>query len=85
MTVESPVQGARAQKLGLQSAEDVEREWEEAHAGWTAHGVSQAWWFCPFCDCDFWSPSGARKHMKWKKHRVLRGDWYSELEGMGPK
>ena len=32
--------------------------------------------FRQFCDKDFWSPSGARKHMKTQDHPVLRWDWY---------
>jgi hypothetical protein len=62
----------RAQRLGLETAEDVEREFQAAKEGWSKGTL----YHCPFCDTDFWSASGARKHMKSRGHRVLRWDWY---------
>jgi hypothetical protein len=63
---------AKAQRLGLENREDVEKEFVEAKAGWSK-GTE---YHCPFCDKEFWSPSGARKHMKTQAHPVLRWDWY---------
>lgn len=63
---------AKAQALGLSTREDVEREFKEAKTGWS-QGTD---YHCPFCDVDFWSVSGARKHMKTQEHPVLRMDWY---------
>jgi hypothetical protein len=62
----------KAQRLGLESREDVEKEYLAAKSGWST-GTA---YHCPFCDKDFWSPSGARKHMKAQDHPVLRWDWY---------
>lgn len=58
--------------LGLYTPEDVEREFIAAKEGWSK-GTE---YHCPFCNKEFWSPSGARKHMKTQGHRVLRWDWY---------
>lgn len=72
----------KAQKLGLYTVADVEREFREARQGWSGASAPPhtAWWHCPICDHDFWSPSGARKHMKANKmHHVLRMDWYEEF------
>jgi hypothetical protein len=63
---------AKAQRLGLLTREDVDKEFVEAKQGWSKGSV----YHCPFCDKDFWSPSGARKHMKTQEHPVLRWDWY---------
>jgi hypothetical protein len=63
---------AKAQRLGLETRDDVEREFAEAKQGWSK-GTE---YHCPFCDRDFWSSSGARKHMKTRGHPVLRWDWY---------
>jgi hypothetical protein len=63
---------AKAQKLGLETREDVEKEFVDAKSGWSK-GTE---YHCPFCDKEFWSPSGARKHMKTNEHPVLRWDWY---------
>lgn len=62
----------KAQRLGLETAEDVEREFAEAKEGWS-RGKE---YHCPYCDKNFTSASGARKHMKLKEHSVLRWDWY---------
>ena len=62
----------KAQGLGLESREDVDKEFQAAKSGWSK-GTE---YHCPFCDKDFWSPSGARKHMKAQDHPVLRWDWY---------
>jgi hypothetical protein len=63
---------AKAQKLGLLTREDVEKEFVAAKSGWSKGSL----YHCPFCDVDLWSPSGARKHMKTQDHPVLRWDWY---------
>jgi hypothetical protein len=62
----------KAQQLGLDTLEDVEEEFVAAKTGWS-RGTD---YHCPVCDTDFWSPSGARKHMKVGGHLVLRWDWY---------
>ena len=62
----------KAQGLGLESREDVDKEFQAAKSGWSK-GTE---YHCPFCNKDFWSPSGARKHMKAQDHPVLRWDWY---------
>jgi hypothetical protein len=62
----------KAQRMGLVTREDVEKEFVAAKSGWS-RGTE---YHCPFCDKDFWSPSGARKHMKTREHPVLRWDWY---------
>jgi hypothetical protein len=62
----------KAQRLGLATAEDVDKEFVAAKTGWSK-GTD---YHCPFCDKDFASPSGARKHMKTQNHKVLRWDWY---------
>ena len=62
----------KAQRLGLETREDVEKEYAEAKAGWS-RGTE---YHCPFCNKDFSSPSGARKHMIRAGHPVLRWDWY---------
>jgi hypothetical protein len=66
------VTSERALKLGLRTLADVEREFKEAKQGWSL-GTD---YHCPFCNADFWSVSGARKHMKTNEHPVLRMDWY---------
>ena len=63
---------SKAQRLGLETREDVEKEFVAAKSGWSK-GTE---YHCPFCDKDFWSPSGARKQMKTNDHPVLRWDWY---------
>ena len=86
----APLLSARARQLGLQSKEDVEREYADQTAyhggleGWSAgakhtESALDVLYHCPFCDADFWSPSGARKHMKAQGHPVLRWDWYGEV------
>jgi hypothetical protein len=62
----------KAKQLGLHTLADVEKEFKEAKTGWSK-GTE---YHCPFCNKDFWSPSGARKHMKTQNHPVLRTDWY---------
>lgn len=62
---------AKAQQLGLETREDVEKEFQDAKQGWSL-GTE---YHCPFCDKDLYSPSGARKHMKTQGHPVLRWDW----------
>ncbi len=62
----------KARLLGLETPEDVEKEFIEAKRGWSQGKL----YHCPFCDKDFTSVSGARKHMKTHGHRVLRWDWY---------
>lgn len=62
----------RAQALGLFTAEDVEAEYRAAKSGWSKGND----YHCPFCNREFWSPSGARKHMSKRGHKVLRVDWY---------
>jgi hypothetical protein len=63
---------AKARRLGLETRADVEREFAAAKTGWST-GTA---YHCPFCDTDFWSASGARKHMRTREHPVLRWDWY---------
>lgn len=63
---------ARVRALGLETRADVEREFAAAKQGWSQGTL----YICPFCDKDFYSPSGARKHMKTQDHPVLRWDWY---------
>jgi hypothetical protein len=62
----------KARRLGLETRADVEREFAAAKTGWST-GTA---YHCPFCDTDFWSASGARKHMQTRGHPVLRWDWY---------
>jgi hypothetical protein len=62
----------KARRLGLETRADVEREFAAAKRGWS-RGTA---YHCPFCDTDFWSASGARKHMQARGHPVLRWDWY---------
>jgi hypothetical protein len=62
----------RVLKLGLETYAHVVKEFNEAKQGWSKGTL----YVCPFCDKDFWSPSGARKHMKTRGHPVLRWDWY---------
>jgi hypothetical protein len=62
----------RARRLGLETRADVEREFAAAKTGWSK-GTE---YHCPFCAKDFWSASGARKHMQTRGHPVLRWDWY---------
>ena len=63
----------KALRLGLETRADVEKEFRAAKTGWSKGSE----YHCPFCNKDFWSPSGARKHMKTQEHPVLRWDWYS--------
>jgi hypothetical protein len=63
---------AKAAALGLRTRQDVDREFAATKQGWS-RGTD---YHCPFCDKDFWSASGARKHMRTKAHPVLRWDWY---------
>ena len=70
----APLLSDRARRLGLETREDVEREYHDQHTGWSL-GTE---WHCPFCDAEFCSPSGARKHMQTQGHPVLRVDWYGE-------
>lgn len=63
---------ARAVALGLWTQQELDREFAAARRGWSG-GTD---YHCPFCDRDFWSASGARKHMRAKAHPVLRWDWY---------
>jgi hypothetical protein len=62
----------KARRLGLETRTDVEREFHDAKRGWSRGTL----YHCPFCDRDFWSASGARKHMQSRGHAVLRWDWY---------
>lgn len=62
-------------KLGLLTAEDVQREFDAACEGWSKGTL----YLCPFCNKDFWSPSGARKHTNVQGHPVLRWDWYEDV------
>src|SRR5262249_12249521 len=68
----APVLCVKPQRLGMESAADVEREFQAAKPGWSKGPE----YHCPFCDKDFWSPSGPRKHMKPQAPPVLRWDWY---------
>ena len=63
---------AKAAALGLRTRQDADREYAAARQGWSG-GTD---YHCPFCDRDFWSDSGARKHMRTNAHPVLRWDWY---------
>lgn len=63
---------AKARALGLRTRQDVEREYAAARDG-HSRGTD---YHCPFCDADMWSWSGASKHMREKRHPVLRWDWY---------
>jgi hypothetical protein len=65
-----------AQALDLHTVEDVLAEYDAQHRGWS-RGTN---YHCCFCGRDFWSPSGARKHMRRHggpaQHPVIRIDWY---------
>jgi hypothetical protein len=67
-----------AQALDLHTVEDVRAEYDAQHRGWS---VGTAY-HCCFCGRDFWSPSGARKHMRRHggpaQHPVIRTDWYDD-------
>ena len=62
----------KSQRLGLMTPDDVEKEFVAAKTGWS-RGTE---YHCPFCSKEFFSPSGARKHMNTQGHKVLRWDWY---------
>jgi hypothetical protein len=69
---------AKAQRLGLRTRQDVEREYQAQRV---FGGVGDGWsrgteWHCALCDRDFCSESGARKHRDRCRHPVLRWDWY---------
>ena len=66
----------KAAALGLRTRRDVNRELAAARQGWGGG----ADYHCPFCDKDFWSASGTRKHMRTRAHPVLRWDWYRPAE-----
>jgi hypothetical protein len=67
-----PTLSAKANALGLETREDVEEELRAQRSGWTKGSE----YHCALCDRDFYSPSGARKHMTTNNHPVLRWDWY---------
>lgn len=71
-----PLSG-KAMALGMETPADVEAEYQRAKEGWSK-GTD---YHCPFCDKDFWSSSGAKKHQVAHRHRVLRWDWYGEVAG----
>jgi hypothetical protein len=68
----APELSVKARRLGLETRADVEREFVAAKRGWSK-GTD---WHCPFCNKNFVSPSGARKHMRERGCLVLRMDWY---------
>lgn len=82
---QAPQLSVRARRLGLYTRGDVEEEYR-AQTATSAEGGQRndlGWsvgtaYHCPFCDKDFWSPSGARKHMRTQGHAVLRWDFYPE-------
>jgi hypothetical protein len=71
---------AKAAALGLRTRQDVDREFAAAREGWGG-GTD---YHCPFCDRDFWSRSGARRHMRSRAHPVPRWDWYGPHRPAGP-
>lgn len=86
-----PPLSATAHALGLHTVAEVRAEYAAQREGWRAtqdgrseldyppgpHGPR---WHCCLCDQDFFSSSGASKHMRAhggeRDHPVLRVDWY---------
>jgi len=64
----------RAQALGLYSDAEVQAEYDAAKEGWSKGHL----YHCAWCDVDFASASGARKHMRTHRHVVLRLCWYDD-------